>query len=69
MQVVEYSKKGGQLTMNVTIKVDPDGLVGGDPTTYFSKFLTPRKVGRIIVINNVCIYVNKEVGLMFVKKL
>ena len=55
--------KNGKLTMEISIQVHPDSLVGDDPSHYYSRFLVepPGLYNRIIMVENTRVYVYQEV--------
>ena len=72
LKFCEWSKlpdytKDGKLTFEVTIRVDEEGIEGGEPKPDFSRFLTeqPGITNRVLLVSDTRIYVSKDVGSFF----
>ena len=72
IELIEWSKlpsytKDGKFTVEVTIKVDKEGIRGGARKPDFSRFLTEKHgvSSRLLLVSGVRIYVSKEVGFLF----
>jgi len=57
--------KNGKILLEVTIQVEPESLVGGDPTSYYQHFLVeqPGINNRVLLVSGIRIYVIREVSV------